>query len=62
LLVGSIVQISFQVGLVDILSGQTDVSTVILYAVYPLMLFLGFGLAYGSTLFDKQKAQAKAHS
>lgn len=60
LLVGSIVQISFQVGFIDILSGQANVTTVVLYVVYPLMLFLGFGLAYGSTLFDKQKKAAKA--
>lgn len=59
LLVGSIVQISFQVGLVDILSGQTAVETV-LYFVYIGMFIVGFVLAYGSHLFDKQKAAAKA--
>lgn len=59
LLVGSIVQISFQVGLIDILNGQTTVSPS-LYVVYLMMLLFGFGLAYGSHLFDKQKAAAKA--
>ncbi len=59
LLVGSIVQISFQVGLFDLLTGQTTVSA-LLYGVYVLMLLAGFGLAYGSHLFDKQKDAAKA--
>ena len=59
LLVGSIVQISFQVGLIDILSGQGNLSLTD-YLIYLLMLAFGVLLAYGSHLFDKQKAAARS--